>query len=406
MVYQLGYNLSELSIEIMQILFKYRGMTAIQTAKLLYPEGYTVSQEKNIYNNLINLKKIKLVVSNPLQQGFSRGSMYYLTKIGLEFMNHWFNICPNHYGEGWINSDSRDFGDIDYELYKPPLAQETHHLLNIEFFIQLNKNDLCLDYRLNLYAAKTYFQDGKKFRFRPDAELKLPDGKSIMVEIDRGTEDHEQLRKKFSVYRNYFDYIKSNKSELPTAIVIVVEDRRRSHGIKRRWVNVLTAYLDEIASYHKDVNLIMMPLSKTQETLNFEINRDKYDQQAAENAQKLLNGFGYSKVHSIAQPGYTFSVASKKHNYDVYFNTVSQQYDSLVYSKYLDFKQKYLESIKQSGKKVNTILGDIQVNLFYQDDIPIVVDKIEHKLENEQWKNFFQDFNEMINFYKLSQNQR
>jgi hypothetical protein len=402
----LGFNVTDFSIRILQSLFIHRGMTAKQLTQVLNPSTLpSISQEKSILNYLRKLKKQKLVVSVRLQRDFSYGSIYYLTDRGDELIKHWLNICKGQQGEGWVMADNPLFGDIPYPISRPPLDQTLHHLALIDFFIELNKHtDLGLDYRLNLYASKNYYVNGEKFRFRPDGEIKLMDGRRIAVEIDRGTENHEQLRRKFKVYRQYLDYVYDSKSETPpVAILFVLEDKQRQHGIKRRWANIATAFLAEIGPYHDKVNLIMTSLTKTKETLHFEINRDYYGKLSYENLLNNLNG-GLHELYGFLDKKNRFSIIiainRKAKKYFVIFCTISQTYETFIYSRLSIFLNSILNLAKLQNLVKNLEFVNNLEGVFYKEEIPFILKGKEYDLVN--WEYVFEEIKEKACFYKLN----
>lgn len=377
MAYSLGYNLSDLSFSIIKTLFIYRGMTATQIASLLHPYSYTLAQEKSIYNYLGKLKKQKLVTSMRIRDGYSRGSIYYLTHKGYEFAKNWMDIQEGQQGEGWILCEDSFslFADIPYEIYTPPLEQTAHHLLLIDFFIQfkrLEMEHLELNHRLNLYASSNYVDDSGKFRFRPDSEIKLSQDRRYTIEIDRGTESHEQLRRKFRTYRQYFDFLsKQDIEKIPDGIIFVVEEKRRDHGIKRRWLNIASAYFQEIGAYHHKVNLIMTSMDKVTDTISFEEERRKYEVIAINaSIQDLSKNYD---VHNFTYGKDKFSVAIKDDDYYLYYSFTSHMFETALYSKYLRLKPSIQKIVEVPLLKDKT-LNDINKLVYYKGGNPFLIE--------------------------------
>lgn len=351
MSYSFGYNLSFHAFLIIQILFEYRGLTANQIAHIMHWGDYTLAQEKSVYNYLRKLKKQKLVTAYHLQGDYTRGSIYYLTPQGFELAKHLLNIDRGKTGEGWVFhqfTPGANYGDFPYDLYKPPLDQTAHHLMLIEFFKQIRtlNEEVDYNYRINLYAAKEYEMDGEKHRYRPDAEVKFRDGRIFAVEIDRATESHEKLRRKFRTYRNYLQYLRSNNQKLPSGIFFVVEEKRREHGIRRRWENVMSAFFEEMSGFHKNFNLIMTTMNDVPETILFEYHRDAYERAAEKTIENALKErydkvftFGYYKENPIK---ITFSSAINisSGTFDLYGNAVCHEMDTALYSRLYDFYQR------------------------------------------------------------------
>jgi hypothetical protein len=357
MAYVFGYNLTHYSERIIEILMKYRGITAKQLTAMMYPSvQYSLSEEKSVYNYLRKLKKQGLVASYKLQANVANGSIYYLTSKGYDCAKDMLNIEEGETGTGWIpfyEYESSSLGDLPYDLYLPPIKQPAHHLMLIDFFVQLNmiEEDAYdrIHHRLNLYAAQTYEVNGHKYRYRPDAEVGIG-SKRFAIEIDRATESHEQLLQKFETYKRYLDYcVESDDlvglSEKIDGIIFVVESKRRDHGIKRRWTNILSAFLKKMAPYQHKVNLIMTTVDATGDTLLFELNRDGFEKKARKEVENILKTQGHKEVTSWYDKTTQESLFAHGLNstgYQVFFNAISQEFESKLYTRYLDFLNKRL----------------------------------------------------------------
>ncbi|MGE7219622.1 replication-relaxation family protein [Priestia koreensis] len=391
MPYLLGYNLSPLSLNLIYQLYIYRGMTATQMASSLYTDQYLVSQEKSIYNYLGKLKKQQLVTSLRLQDSYSKGSIYYLTPKGYEFAKSWLDIQEGQRGTGWMKGSRGQFADLSYEIYRPPLSQTTHHLLLIDLFIRLNSLKMKgANYRLNLYASVTYNDGVKKQRYRPDGEIYLRNGRTYTIEIDRGTESHEQLRQKFKVYRQYFDYLTETKQNgIPFGILFVVEDKRRNHGIKRRWKNVAAAFFEEIGEHHEKVNLILTSANMLEQILSFEINRQMYENEALQQFKGIYKQDGWEEGQlyslkyddSLTELGYVYGRKNK--GYDVNMLFISQPYETRLYSRFIkEWKSLKAKDIIRTLKNPNIIMKYV----FYKWESPYVIDTLDHYDVNDEIK--------------------
>ncbi|MBA2873160.1 hypothetical protein HNQ85_003498 [Anoxybacillus calidus] len=384
MSYLFGHNLSIHSLKIIEILFKYRGMTANQIAHMIHSGHYTLAQEKSVYNYLGKLKKQKLVNSYRLQGSFSRGSMYYLSEKGYELAKHWLNIEQEQKGDGWILSDQlhgEGYADLPYDVYKPPLEQTTHHLLLIEFFKQLKMIEgIDLYHRLNLYASKKYQVDGQMYRYRPDAEIKLADGRIFAIEIDRATETHEQLRKKFKTYRNYLEYLRKTEQPIPTGIIFVVEAKRREHGMKRRWENMMSAFFEEIGDFHKDFYLVMTSMDRVPDTVLFEHYRVEYEKAASVAIRKELENV-YDKVSNYAKRNpirniFSIAIHKKSGLFDLYSNVVCHEMDTALYSRVYDFYQRFEPEAKKYDEVKDYDLNATYINCIFVEK-PFIIQSLD-----------------------------
>lgn len=394
MAYVFGYNLTNHSDRIMETLMSYRGMTAHQLAAMMcVPYHHSLSQEKSVYNYLRKLKKQGLVASHKLQANVASGSLYYLTQKGYEYAKDLLNIADGKEGTGWtqiyMDYDESQLGDIPYDLYSPPLKQPAHHLMLIDFFLNLNRidEDKIIKHRNNLYCAKNYQVNGKSYRYRPDGEV-IIDDKRFTIEIDRGTESHEQLLKKFETYKQYLDYCAgSGVLEDINGIIFVVENKRRDHGIKRRWTNILSAFLKVMGKYRKTINLIMTTIDTTKDTIFFELNRDLYEIKAREEVENLLKRKGFSRIirwKDNKTGEATFCHAITDTNYQVFFSAISQEFESRIYSRYEDFLINQIEFAKRYKDIKDFEFNGHGAVIFYNSFKPYIVENTSYYGLNQQ----------------------
>lgn len=356
MAYTFGYKLTNYTIKMIDFLYIYRGMTALQLSEMLYPAGYTASQEKSVYNHLRKLKKQGLVESLKLQQNVNPGSLYFLTVKGVDVAKESLNVIPGHYGHGFVKKhfkgNRKSLGDLSYDVYKPPLKQIAHHLMSIDFFIQLEGLS-GVDHRIGLYAKKAFHPplplSSVKSVIRPDAEISIEEIGNYFVEFDRATEGHEQLRKKFSNYADYCEHLKDKEQPLPLGILFVVESKRMTYGMDRRWENVLSAFFEEMREFSDEVNLIMLTLDDVRETVLFEINRREnpspYGGQFNEGLKN--KGFSISSWVYKDEPIYTFAISEEE--YWLFFINCIQARESLVYTRFAYFLNR-LSTIKEKDE--------------------------------------------------------
>lgn len=419
MAYVLGYNLTPFAENIMKYLFEYRTMTAKQLATMIcFPDPIDLSKEKSVYNYLRKLKKQGLVSAHKLQANVANGSLYYLTPKGYEYVKDYFEVQEGAIGEGWLYnfmlySDSPK-GDFPYEVYSPPLKQPAHHLMMIDFFIELIKRggDIYTNkHRINLYAAKSYELDGKKSRFRPDAEILLDD-QLYTVEIDRSTESHEQLVQKFLTYRDYFDYLSKNglSHQIPKGILFVVESKRRDHGIKRRWNNVLAAYMKTLWVTYGHVNLILTELDSVGSTLEFEADRQELEKKASKQVKQTLLERGYvdttSYVATTTKEIY-YSHGISNSSYDLFFTAISHEFESKLYDRCFNFIECQYK-IANDPEKIEKIKGlkfkSCSAIIFHHSHEPYIAEGILNYDVNPELTHIFKFFKERAEFINLENN--
>lgn len=279
MPYVMGFNISARDERILEILLSYRGVTAKQmTILLTKSRAYSLSEEKSVYNSLRKLKNQGLIAAHKLHETVANGSLYHLTSKGYTFTLDLMNVENGKTCEGWLPQDpyiDSGFADIPYEVFSPPKKQTAHHLMLIDFFINvIDLNDDVVQpipHRLNIYSSQTYDYPGERYmqtrKFRPDGEIMI-NSKRYAIEIDRAMESHEQLVQKFEVYKGYLDHCKKKNELQPLhGIIFVVEDRKRSHGMKKRWASLLAAYSKTLYPDWSGVHLILTSMSLVKQTI-------------------------------------------------------------------------------------------------------------------------------------------
>ncbi|GGM39356.1 hypothetical protein GCM10011351_26910 [Paraliobacillus quinghaiensis] len=275
----LGFDLSPKELEILELIYKHRGMKAEQLYCALYPE----KENRLTVMNLMSKEKpsqIKGIQSRYLkplrEKGLLRkasvssnpGSYSFLTKNGLEFIKTYLDIPLGKHGTGF----GSDYGDFDYELYKPPHRRINHHLGLIDLFITLdNLRDFFpqfdIDYRDNRYVSEKYpiqssvkdDANRKYKKFMPDAEVSIG-SKRYYVEIDTGTEYFEALHDKFVGYANYLDYIHQSGRAIADGILFITNDPKPFQSV-RRWETITRAFFFGINGWETSVNLIVGSLA-------------------------------------------------------------------------------------------------------------------------------------------------
>lgn len=391
MAFFMGFNLTERATKVLLTIFFYRGMTAKDLAIFMTGTAdYNLSQEKSTHNYLSSLIKQGLVTSYKLQATVSRGSMYYLTKKGLEVVKDILNIDEGQHGSGWLPvTDSTVFWDSPYEYYMPPLKQPAHHLMMIEFFTKLIADqEHIVRHRLNQYASKKYEYQKKQYRLRPDAEIIINDS-LYTIEIDRATESHEQLVQKFETYKAYLDYCEENNygSKLRiNTIVFVVESKRREQGIRRRWGNILSAYFKGMGERAHEINLIMTTMDNVMHTIHLEQDRKQLEEAALAALVMDQKASGYkmggsrvlSKNKQMLSAHFLHEV---KESYKIMFVASTHEFESDIYFKHGVF----IDSVVPSQGDVEFFIGiegrsleEIEKYAFYNKLQPCLPDSFDY----------------------------
>ncbi|GAA0298109.1 hypothetical protein GGQ92_000291 [Gracilibacillus halotolerans] len=150
------------------------------------------------------------------------------------------------------------------QLIKPPSKKFLYlHTLLAETYVHVNtfnstiKDDI--KWRDNRYAAVVWqVQEGKKSKYRPDAELFIND-KIVSIEADRATESSSMLKEKFRGYFSYFDHLKQKEQQdrIPKTILFVLE----SSWNKRRTQTIIDSWLETMGDYVRSIDLYVTSIS-------------------------------------------------------------------------------------------------------------------------------------------------
>ncbi|MGG3854249.1 replication-relaxation family protein [Caldifermentibacillus hisashii] len=406
------YRLTNCSMKLLELLFYYRGMTALQLTKMYYDsENPLPTQKSNIHNYLNKLKKQSLVTSKKLDESIYLGSIYYLTSKGFEAAKEMMNIEVGAKESGFILLNERSGiptqSDLPYNLYQPPKLQMSHYLLLIDLFIQLRiqfNDDEAIDHRLSMYCSTPYTIDSIDYKIRPDAEVLLPHKESYWIEVDRGTESHSQLLAKFNNYKNFLIYLKENNLEIPfKGIIFVTDAKQRLCGLKRRWANILSAFLKEMYPFDTDLRLILTPLNEVENTLRFEMNRNELNESASHLLDENLKLRGYKKmlpfVKTVDKTLFYF-IAKNETAYKIIYVNVSNAFDSSVYTDFHHFTKEL--SIIQQKNEVKGLMPDgFEQVIVHPNQNPYIIKTLQGDHSTGELEDELEMLNENIEFIQI-----
>lgn len=371
MAYVMGFNISLRDKIILAFLLSYRGMTAKQLTKFITGNSdFTLSEEKSIYNSLRKLKKQGLIFAHKLQETVANGSMYYLSPKGYSLALDLLNVEAGQKGEGWLPYESSfetNFADLPYEVYSPPKKQTAHHLMLVDLFLQLieigDEIPEGVPHRLNLYSSQKYLlKDGPHMeprKLRPDGEI-LINSKRYTIEIDRATENHEQLVEKLKMYKAYFEHCKrTEETNTIQGIIFVVEDRRRVHGIKRRWTSLLAAYVKVLYPEWRHIPLIMTSKTFVTETIIDErviLNDTIEDVKTRTDLMMPSHSTGKRHVHynfgTQVHPNNTYTIHyGTDSGFSCYNSVICHQFDSRLFNAYIHLKKNIVSNLQAFPEK-------------------------------------------------------
>lgn len=399
-------------MKLIEYLFYYRGMTALQLTQMYYEfEKPLSTQKSNIHNYLSKLKKQKLLASKKIEDPLHPGSIYYLTPKGFEVVKAMLNINVGAKENGFVLLNERSGiptqSDLPYELYQPPKQQINHHLLLIDLFIRLRihfSEEETVDHRLSMYCSTQYTLESKDYKIRPDAEIMLPNKETFWIEADRSTESHSQLLAKFENYRNYLTYLKKHNLPIPfKGILFLTDAKQQKYGLKRRWTNILSAFLKVMYPYQLETRLILTPLNSLEETLNFEMNQNVLNQSAKHQVYEMLHQEGYEKVIPFINAAHntlSYVIAIRNQSYKVFFLNVSNVFDSSMYTRFHHFIQE-LDEIHQKGEVKGLQLQGFKQIIFHPEKEPYILPTLQASSSWDKLKEELEMLNQNIDFIQI-----
>lgn len=398
-------------MKILEYLFSYRGMTALQLAQMYYEVEQPMSTQKsNIHNYLSKLKKKGLVDSKKVNDPLHPGSLYWLTARGLEATKDLLNIDIGVKGNGYIflnDSSYQTHADLPYDIYAPPKIQVEHHLLLIDFFNTLRRDfyeDDYITHRLSMYCSVEYPFGNNQTKIRPDAEVVLPNGDVYWIEIDRATESHSKLLNKFYNYKHYFDYLKQNKLPLPfKGILFVTDTKKHTVGLKRRWSSILSAFLKVMHQNDVSVRLLLTPLNTLEQTLRFEMQRKELEDKAKRLLKDDLHQQGYIKVLPFIKTtdqSLWYALALTKSTYNIIFANVSNTFDSTAYTNFQQFLT-HESHIKKKDEVQKLTFQGLERMIFHTDQQPYLVTALHGSESNTAIEKQLKELSTNLEFIEL-----
>jgi DNA-binding PadR family transcriptional regulator len=390
------YQLTHCSMKLLAYLFYYRGMTALQLSQMYYEsEKPLPTQKSSVHNYLSKLKKQNLVASKKLEDSVRPGSIYYLTTKGFEVVKEMLNIDVGATENGFILLNERNGiptqSDLPYSLYQPPKQQISHHLLLIDFFIRLRihfSEEESVDHRLSMYCSTPYTYNNMDGKIRPDAEIILPNGDAYWIEVDRSTESHSQLLAKFQNYKNFLSYLEENNLPIPfKGILFLTDEKQQLYGMKRRWTNIVSAYLKSMdPDQAADIRLLMTPLNRVEETLRFEMKRMKLNEAAKQLLHEKIHQRGYHRILPFirkSDQSLFYAIAMNQKSYKIFFVHVGNAYDSSLYTNFHQFIQRRMKIHQRDEVKQLQPEGFEQI-VFHPDRDPYIIPALQgdHALKN------------------------
>lgn len=405
------YRLTHCSIRILEYLFYYRGMTALQLTQMYYEVEQPMSTQKsNIHNYLSKLKKQGLVDSKKVNDPLHLGSLYWLTQRGLDTVKDLLNIEIGTQGSGYIflnDSNYQSHADLPYDIYAPPRKQVEHHLLLIDFFNTLRRDfyeDDYISHRLSMYCSVEYPSRPKPAKIRPDAEIVLPGGDVYWIEIDRSTESHAQLMSKFYNYKHYFDYLKQNNLPLPMkAVLFVTDTKSQNHGLKRRWTSMLSAFLKVMHPYEADVRLLYTSLHDLEQTLRFEMQRKELEVAARNFLNTHAQLEDYPKMIPFIKTttqNLWYALALNESAYKIIYANISNTFDSSAYTNFQHFLA-YEATIKKKDEVQKLKFQGLERIIFYQDDPPQLLHQLHGTESNSKIEEMLKQLSTHLEFIEL-----
>lgn len=283
-------------------LFRFRVMTIHQLCCVLASQmkrscDHTFRQ--NTYPDLQDLTKNKLVITESIKINNVTMNCYSLSETGMQYYYDLRDVPPGRIGTGF----GGDYGEFPYELQRPPKNNLHHQIMMTEVFIVLDRiitqnSELFIDYRDNRYSSVEFVADGKKYRFRPDGEVRIGN-KFFYIEVDRGTEYLEALKSKFFGYRKYFDWCQKENKRIYDGVLFITNSETNS-GFTRRWLTIQNSFMSELSQFYSQFNLAFGRISDIESMLINEISLTTHYEKVVTAVKEYVSGKdGIESLHEF-----------------------------------------------------------------------------------------------------------
>lgn len=275
-----GLEIRKTEHRMIELLYEYRGLTNNHFRQLLM--GHLDSKEEGqnanvsrFVSGLRNNGLIKSVTCWP----YSGEQIHYLTTKGVKYFHEHFKIEPTNQLAGFNSIH----GDFTAALLKPTIGNLKHHMMFVDFAIQVYKKP-GVAMRHNLYCVRHYDVINKqeirvkKAAVKPDGEVKLKNGLIFALEIDTGSETYEQLVDKFRNYRQYFDYCTKNNIVFPWSGILIQTKRgneRLTFEKDPRWQNIIRAAVKGLSHYCWSIHVAGIYRTSLMQVLNEDLQKLK-----------------------------------------------------------------------------------------------------------------------------------
>ena len=190
------HNLRNADKSILQLIYKFRGLTFEQICEQIFTEDETVHLsyckqrisflKKNDYINKVS---------------YSKNSFYFLTTLGASYIKNMLNLGLV-YDNSKKHTEKRTCFTANELFFKESIAEHQYHLNS--FVLSFMNLNLPIEYNVFLDKEVCYISEDVK----PDGIIETNDT-LFFLEMDMGTERKIALNKKWSHYRNYLHTVQS-----------------------------------------------------------------------------------------------------------------------------------------------------------------------------------------------------
>lgn len=314
---------SPTQMHLLNLLFYYRGCTAIQLAKMNYDVAeVTKSNVSYMHNQLKILEEHNLITFFKPHPRIAKYSIYQLSRTGVSRLLRHYQVDDGYEGDGWMN-DEVDYGYFDYEVYAPPKNQVQHHSQLIDMFAILLR--LNIPHRHNLYAKRELTDRLRRIVLRPDGEMAI-NNENYLIEIDTGSESHMQLIEKFKNYYNYCSEHYTHFGDYDVQNIVFVVCGGHDGHLYRRWNNVLAAYYKAMRELHDKIALHMVLESEFEQFVTIELNKRKLNEELL---QKMCGTLYRPIIKDVAGPvEHAKIIDANEKKYDIYYCVTSTPYST------------------------------------------------------------------------------
>ena len=170
------------------------------------------------------------------------------------------------------------------------------------------------------------------------------------------------------------------------AILFVTDTKQHEGGLKRRWSNILSAFLKVMHPDDVDVRLLLTPLNRLEQTLRFEMQRKEFETIVKDFLDTNAQLEDYPNVHRYSKASTKhlwYALAVNDHAYKMIYVNISNTFDSSAYTNFQLFLA-HEPNIKKKDEVQKLTFQGLERIIFYQENPPQLLHQLHSNESNRK----------------------